>query len=390
MVSQHLLLLLVFIGAAFYVYLLALLQLQHYALPPTSYAHIPHLQHDPYLDGGVSSSSTARTGDRPHPAPTAIGTLLRNHPKILNICNLQTLEFDETKMIGKKERPGLEIFNHTSKLAYGPKITKTGSTSAVILLRKALNATHQDKFNKYSQRNEFENLGQYTFFGFVRHPMERFLAGFHQVEVFWTMEWFNGDIKRHGLQWWNQSCLPMPTNLTKGKGKRRKSWHQKNRTKTAVRLHPCTGSEIRNDDATRLGRLNAFLDDIATVGYFDKHIMPITYQLSINRAFTESSEEFQPLVFDIKSMNDVIDFIAKQETGDVLRNGDKNTNMKRKGDERQPWVIKWSELKEMASSGGDREAQLAQNAIEKMCSLYETDVRCLPYDVPECKNFSVF
>ena len=36
-----------------------------------------------------------------------------------------------------------------------------------------------------------ESLDRYHFLSVLRHPIERALAGIHQVEVFWMMNWID-------------------------------------------------------------------------------------------------------------------------------------------------------------------------------------------------------
>uniref|UniRef100_A0A7S2WEI2 Sulfotransferase family protein n=1 Tax=Eucampia antarctica TaxID=49252 RepID=A0A7S2WEI2_9STRA len=221
-------------------------------------------------------------------------------------------------------------------------------------------------------------MDQYAFYSFVRHPMERFLAGFHQIEIFWRMNWIAGKIDKLGLLWWNTSCI------------------LSSEYEELDSHHPCTGSEPKSDVITRLGRLNSFLDDIESVGYFDQHIIPITYQLSVSPLITELSEKAQPQFFDIESMDDVSDTLATV-TGYTMQKKDEYRKMVRTKDQddKMTWIIFWSELTELATSGQglknaiNREAKSAQNAIEKMCYLYENDVKCLPYDIPECKNIGI-
>lgn len=94
-------------------------------------------------------------------------------------------------------------------------------------------------------------------------------------------------------------------------------------------------------------------------------------------------------------MDDVSDTLATV-TGYTMQKKDKDRKMVRtKEDDKMPWIIFWSELTELATIGQglnntiNMEAKSAQNAIEKMCYLYENDVKYLPYDIPECKNIGI-
>ena len=48
------------------------------------------------------------------------------------------------------------------------------------------------------------------------------------------------------------------------------------------------------------------------------------------------------------------------------------------------WIVKWNELVEMTANGNVQ----AKSALMKLCSLYCNDVSCLPYDIPECKEYT--
>jgi len=299
----------------------------------------------------------------------ATKTLLNIHPDRLKICNLATLDFDETKMIGNIDL-SYRIFDHSSKLAYGPQITKTGSTSSKKAQKYMLNVTDNDILKP----DNWGPFDQYNFYTFIRNPVERFLAGFHQIEVFWRMNWFSSNIDKFELQWWNQSC-----------GAKGNSSYE-----VLDKKHLCTGSEPQLNVAVRIGRLNAFLDDIARVGYFDQHIMPITYQFFSNPLFQEKSQDLHPSIFDVHSMDELGDSLSAVIRGHKLSQREKFRYVERNKivgmDDAMPWVMSWKELKKVASEkDNNAEARLAKAVIEKICILYEHDVRCLPYDIPECK-----
>jgi len=213
-----------------------------------------------------------------------------------------------------------------------------------------------------------EALEKYVFFSILRHPMKRALAGFHQVEVFLMMNWYGAQIDKIGLKWWNQSCIDLSD----------ATWVN---TDTD---HLCLGSEPQSDDMTRIGRLVAFLDDIVTFGFHDQHVMPMTYQISVNPLFTKLKTEWKPRFFDIDSLNDVIGNLSKAVGVTYSKS---SPTMKR---DDFPWVVRWEELTKWASlesndTNGNRSI-LAKSAIRKLCTLYQNDVNCLPYNVPECEE----
>lgn len=305
-----------------------------------------------------------------------IRTYLHAHPDQLKICDTQTLVFNESQMIGRFDKHTLFIFNHSSHLAYGPQITKVGSTSAKTALRNILKTTNNEKEMAPSEVRE--PLGHYTFYAFVRHPLKRFLAGFHQIEVFWRMGWFDPYINKFHLQWWNKSCT-LQTDSCK--------WTVKSK-------HQCTGSDPNQDLVTRLGRLHAFMDDIARVGFFDQHVMPISYQFSVNTLFAnlKSKETQLPVIFDIASMNQVHDSLSELVRGRNLSKQEKIVQMSRNNagnsmDPSMPWVVTWAELTTIVTSmqHPDHEVASAKTAIERMCRMFQNDIQCLPYDIPECQ-----
>ena len=91
-----------------------------------------------------------------------------------------------------------------------------------------------------------------------------------------------------------------------------------------------------------------------------------------------SSNEFHSRAkyFDIKHVDRLTEIVALS----AGKEGKRHSSMKR-GDSGQgmDWVLRWDELVTLS-----RSEELARLAIEKLCHLYQTDVTCLPYDVPEC------
>ena len=315
-----------------------------------------------------------------------IHNYLHQHPDRLKICDTQKLAFDESKMVGRIDETQPLIFNHSLHLAYGPRITKTGSTSAKGTLKDILSVTNK---HHITDPKDFDPYDNYDYYAFVRHPLQRFLAGFHQVEVFWRMNWFDATIKKFDLQFWDKFCT-----LQEG-----------SKFTVLSKSYQCTGSEPKQDILTRLGRLHAFMDDIDRVGFFDQHIMPISYQLKINVLYKElKTEETQPVVFDIASMTGVHDSLMNIVQGRNLTAGEKfvkmNRNKSNSMNPLMPWVVSLDELTTIANSMHNQtdvaatddllvvrnqEINLAKDIIEKMCRLFENDVRCLPYDIPECQ-----
>jgi hypothetical protein len=284
------------------------------------------------------------------------------------------LSFDAS-IVHSPADPSTHIPNHPLKVAYGPYLTKCGSSSArkmlkyvtdyapLIIITENLTTTQQEMI-----------LDQYTFFTFLRHPMDRALAGFHQMEVFIRMAYtpLNSLIEKYDLTWWNDTCIA-------------ESWGDPSKRK-----YVCTGSNkdhpLMTSTERKLQRLNAFLDDISTKGFVDQHITPLTYLMATSPVV--HAKHF--LVFDLKQADDM-NRILSEAVG-------KPAHLKKimaRHRQNFDWVIGWTDLVAWAGDDDDDDddeqtasivVKLAKRAIEKLCQLYRQDVECLPYDVPECNG----
>ena len=274
-------------------------------------------------------------------------------PPTLSICDVTEISFDMTKFTLDEQ---LTYRGHVppvkTSYAYGPYITKSGSTSIV----KALQCASQRKKSVDLNAMGEKELDQYKFISVLRHPLERALAGFHQVEVFYQKKWINRTINERQLQWWNKTCL-------------NSTWEGQSN----VQPHACLGSHRKTTTERRLQRLNDFLNEIVEKGFWDQHVTPMTYLIASNRFHKRTT------YFDIKHLNVLVDIILKsagKKEYDIVFH-----EQKRGGIENgQDWVIKWDELVELAPK-----FESAQLAIGKLCRMYQSDVDCLPYDVQECK-----
>ena len=154
------------------------------------------------------------------------------------------------------------------------------------------------------------------------------------------------------MTWWDRTCL----NSTWGEEKHK---------------NPCKGSHRQTTTERRLQRLNDFLDEIEEKGYWDQHITPMTYLIATNKFRAHSS------YFDITFVGNLTSIIA-QSAGKKVRSV--QTKMKR-GDKSsgQDWAFTWDELVSQVPHH-----KLAKSAVTKLCHLYQHDVECLQYDVPEC------
>jgi len=271
-------------------------------------------------------------------------------PPSISVCDVTALSFDEEKMVLTSQSM-THIPSNGTKYAYGPWIAKSGSTALIDSLKYASDNASPLNIETASE----EIFDQYRFLSILRHPMDRALAGFHQIEVFWLMNWVDDPIDRLGLTWYNKTCLNFTwASETKAKGK-----------------YQCTGSKPHTSTQRRLRRLNNFLDELEEKGFWDEHITPISYIISSNKFNSRAR------YFDIKDIDQLTKIIATS-AGKVKK---RHSPMAR-GDSAQgmDFAVTWKELVTLSP-----DQELAHLAIEKLCRLYHSDVTCLPYDVPECR-----
>jgi hypothetical protein len=291
-------------------------------------------------------------------------------PKPLEICDVSQLQFDRSKVhVDSFFEPFIP--DHTLKIGYAPALPKCGSTEAQAMLRTL---TNNSKANLSLSEAVASN---YTFISFLRHPMDRALAGFHQAEVFYLMGWYDWAIEKHNLNWWNDSCI----NTTFGVRKRK---------------HTCAGSEPKSDLDTRTRRLIRYLDEVQRVGFFDQHHAPLTYLLArweeqLALAGTENRLEFQSLpslgsgatknrlktlFFDLALLDDVSSTLATKASTPFNPRHAMSRNSET-GD--LNWIVTWQELLSSASED-------ANTARRLLCDIYEKDVRCLAKAWPSAES----
>ncbi len=184
--------------------------------------------------------------------------------------------------------------------------------------------------------------------------MDHALADFHQVEVFLLMNWIDSPIDPFGLSWYNNMCL-------------NSTWASD--TKTTGK-HQCMGSKPQATTQKRLHHLTDFLEEVKDKGFWDQHITPMSYIISSNKFYIRAR------YLDIENI-DWLKELVVTSSGKVSK---RFSSMKRgNSDLGMDWVVRWDELVTLA-----RKYALARLAIKKLCHLYQSDVTCLPYDVPEC------
>lgn len=232
------------------------------------------------------------------------------------------------------------------------------------------NTTDKDEF---PITEEQALSAQYRFLSFLRHPLDRALAGYHQVEVFVHFGWFNLQIEEFNLTWWNKTCL----NTTYGDDL------------AGERKYNCTGSPPAKDRQTILQRFNDFLSDIETKGFTDQHVTPMTYILSTSEAYMAG----RSLLFDLRQLTDIGNALHESFLNEPAPQQPPRMHRPHGEDDKgeMVWVIQRHELlqwvneeEEGRDDGNHNTHGLAQQALEKLCRLYHHDVTCLPYDVPEC------
>ena len=116
------------------------------------------------------------------------------------------------------------------------------------------------------------------------------------------------------------------------------------------------------------------MDELDEKGFWDQHITPVTYLISKNKL------RHRATYYDLHSLDNVT-YALEEISGkpkrsfSLMKRGDENDGM--------DWIVKWNELVNMTASGNE----LAKLAVMKLCTLYRNDVQCLPYDIPECKEY---
>jgi len=226
-------------------------------------------------------------------------------------------------------------------------------------------------------------FGNTVFMSYLRHPLDRFLAGYHEMERFLRLGWISALVRNH-TSWWNFNCL----NTT---------WPQLPPQPNKPEMR-CNGTAKSNSVATRLKRLITFLEVTQRFGFLDQHYAPLTYLIKENPVYQDGADV---RFFDLRNASAVFDRVRKHflkqfnvskvpserlSKGPMARNVDAKTRAK------WPWIVEWGELKGLATGasedgrGASVEGALAKRALRLMCDLYRADVVCFgaSFPVPEC------
>lgn len=199
----------------------------------------------------------------------------------------------------------------------------------------------------------------------LRHPIQRFLAGYHQVYVFYQMGWLRFPNK-WGITFWNKTCFNTTWGVPAGIGPKLR--------------YPCTGT-APNHNKTAL--LEAFVDEVERIGFFDDHFAPLTLQM---RRMDQIVPINNVVAVDIASMDSVFGNISAMLHPVTLEDQyrpKKKHRMKEVSDA-TPWIFKLNELEELAGADPGVAALLI-----RICKLFVNDFVCLPYAMPEkCRGIA--
>ena len=287
-----------------------------------------------------------------------------NFPPQLKVCNISHLKFNQSKVYRPSSPIALHHKDGTIDAVYGPLLTKCGTTTVKKLLNTVANDTMyylnypKDVNDKIVQRN--------IFFTFLRHPLDRILAGYHQVERLLRsypdryVPW----VKRNKISWWNSSCIDTTYGEKLGNG--------------PTRL-VCTATEPASDFQARFARLDAFLDDQLRVGFFDQHTTPMASLISSSEVFKRANTI---LYFNLDHIEEFSKAFSKRYNRPMYNTEAKLMSRNIGAVHQYKWIVTWDEVMEKRGT-----EPLAQEVLRKLCLLYRHDVECFPYRVPECDPF---
>jgi len=309
-------------------------------------------------------SRREREARSPMPSPPEVAhtaqVMNALQPLALHTCSLAAVAVNRSKL-HHMSSPAMFVSPHPLHVAYGPWLTKCGSSSAVKLVEEVTNTSLLVAKTAGKETMSPDMYHNNTFISFVRHPLDRALAGYHQLEVFYQFGWFDIPIDQYGLRWWDNNCL----NSTYG-------------NPLLPRKKTCSGSVPNNSQETVLRRLVGYLEEIERVGFIDQHLTPMSWLMATNPV----SASPRAFVFDMKQMGNVSDVLTNF-TGFKWGRLQRMSRPSQK-QENMPWAVSWKELViESATS------PMALRAVELLCHLYRDDIMCLPYDIPECEGFGL-
>ena len=152
-----------------------------------------------------------------------------------------------------------------SDVVVGPLPCKTGSTTLrdfVIDRRGGVEIKGLDAFRAAAARGA-------AFYASARHPVERFVSGYRQLDAFYKMGWIQ-------KSWFQGACrLAWP-----------EDWCEPSYALRAGAERPGLAADV----ATQYRRLERFVADVERCGFFNKHIMPMA--LSFNQGLDMRDYDF--------------------------------------------------------------------------------------------------
>ena len=263
-------------------------------------------------------------------------------------------------------------------IAYAPYLTKCGSTTMKDILNDLSNHTMY-YVNRPPVSDEI--LRQYTFLSFLRHPIDRALSGYHQLERVLRLGYLDKMIEKYNLRWWNTSCIDSPYGLST----------------TKKQKYECTATRPSKTLSARLSRLNAFLDELIRLGSFDQHTAPLTMLMQRNpvKRVVPNTRSFY---FNLDDITAVHQALSRHYNRPYTPVGPKMSRSESLIAQQYTWIVTWKELLDEANitsstftsssrHTSNNPPSLAGTVLQKLCEFYRHDVECLPFEVPECRPY---
>ncbi|EGB02932.1 hypothetical protein AURANDRAFT_68435, partial [Aureococcus anophagefferens] len=221
-----------------------------------------------------------------------------------------------------------------SDVVVGPLPCKTGSTTLrdfVIDRRGGVEIKGLDAFRAAAARGA-------ALYSSARHPVERFVSGYRQLDVFYKMGWIQ-------KSWFTGACrLTWP-----------EDWCEPSYALRAGAERPGLASDV----ATQYRRLERFVADVERCGFFNKHIMPMA--LSFNQGLDMRDYDF--LRTDDLAADLAAALPGAGAAGVAMRTGGS----------------RWA--KRMAADAADARSPhraLARSLLARICDLVRVDLDCFP------------
>ena len=221
-----------------------------------------------------------------------------------------------------------------SDVVVGPLPCKTGSTTLrdfVIDRRGGVEIKGLDAFRAAAARGA-------AFYSSARHPVERFVSGYRQLDTFYKMGWIQ-------KSWFKGACrLAWP-----------EDWCEPSYALRAGAERPGLAADV----GTQYRRLERFVADVERCGFFNKHIMPMA--LSFNQGLDMRDYDF--LRTDDLAADLAAALPGAGAAGVAMRTGGS----------------RWA--KRMAADAGDARSPhraLARSLLARICDLVRVDLDCFP------------